>query len=89
MKMIVGTALVNICGRIIYCLLVSKSFEAVATGLHLSTVAIVDPTENIEDDVDSDEEDEIIKPSDNLILVGHVQNDTASLEVYSMSLMCR
>ncbi|ETN67655.1 wd-repeat protein [Anopheles darlingi] len=56
--------------------------DSAAIGLHLSTVAIVDPTENIEDDVDSDEEDEIIKPSDNLILVGHVQNDTASLEVY-------
>uniref|UniRef100_A0A2M4ACQ3 Putative wd40 repeat-containing protein n=1 Tax=Anopheles triannulatus TaxID=58253 RepID=A0A2M4ACQ3_9DIPT len=56
--------------------------DSAATGLHLSTVAIVDPTENIEDDVDSDEEDEIIKPSDNLILVGHVQNETASLEVY-------
>ncbi|XP_052860032.1 periodic tryptophan protein 1 homolog [Anopheles cruzii] len=52
------------------------------SGLHLSTVAIVDPAENIQDEDDSDAEDEIIKPSDNLILVGHVQNDSASMEVY-------
>lgn len=32
---------------------------------------------------DSEEEDDIIKPSDNLILVGHVEDDSASLEVYS------
>uniref|UniRef100_A0A182RXF8 WD repeat-containing protein 55 homolog n=1 Tax=Anopheles funestus TaxID=62324 RepID=A0A182RXF8_ANOFN len=51
-------------------------------GLHLSTVAVIDPEENIQDDEDSDAEDEIIKPTDNLILVGHVQNDSASMEVY-------
>lgn len=32
---------------------------------------------------DSEAEDDIIKPSDNLILVGHVEDDSASLEVYS------
>uniref|UniRef100_A0A182SS47 Uncharacterized protein n=1 Tax=Anopheles maculatus TaxID=74869 RepID=A0A182SS47_9DIPT len=56
--------------------------ETGTSGLHLSTVAVIDPTENIQDDEDSDAEDEIIKPSDNLILVGHVQNDSASMEVY-------
>ncbi|XP_053674920.1 periodic tryptophan protein 1 homolog [Anopheles nili] len=56
--------------------------ETETSGLHLSTVAVVDPEENIQDDDDSDAEDEIIKPTDNLILVGHVQNDSASMEVY-------
>uniref|UniRef100_A0A182WCM1 Anaphase-promoting complex subunit 4 WD40 domain-containing protein n=1 Tax=Anopheles minimus TaxID=112268 RepID=A0A182WCM1_9DIPT len=56
--------------------------ETGTSGLHLSTVAVVDPEENIGDDEDSDAEDEIIKPTDNLILVGHVQNDSASMEVY-------
>ncbi|XP_050074520.1 periodic tryptophan protein 1 homolog [Anopheles maculipalpis] len=56
--------------------------ETGTSGLHLSTVAVIDPTENIQDDEDSDAEDEIIKPTDNLILVGHVQNDSASMEVY-------
>lgn len=51
--------------------------------MRLSSVAVVDPEENIQDEDDSDAEDEIIKPTDNLILVGHVQNDTASMEVYS------
>ncbi|XP_058834035.1 periodic tryptophan protein 1 homolog [Topomyia yanbarensis] len=50
--------------------------------VRLSSVAIVDPAENIEDEEDSEAEDEVIKPSDNLILVGHVQNDSASMEVY-------
>uniref|UniRef100_A0A182QJ92 Uncharacterized protein n=1 Tax=Anopheles farauti TaxID=69004 RepID=A0A182QJ92_9DIPT len=56
--------------------------ETGTSGLHLSTVAVVDPTENIQDEDDSDAEDEIIKPTDNLILTGHVQNDSASMEVY-------
>lgn len=51
--------------------------------MRLSSVAVVDPDENIQDEADSDAEDEIIKPNDNLILVGHVQNDSASMEVYS------
>lgn len=32
---------------------------------------------------DSDEEDDIIKPEDNLLLVGHVESDASILEVYS------
>ncbi|CAD0195227.1 unnamed protein product [Chrysodeixis includens] len=31
---------------------------------------------------DSDEEDDIIKPNDNLLLVGHVESDASVLEVY-------
>ncbi|XP_061709081.1 periodic tryptophan protein 1 homolog [Cydia pomonella] len=34
------------------------------------------------DGPDSDEEDDIIKPSDNLLLVGHVESDASVLEVY-------
>lgn len=56
--------------------------EAGNNGLHLRSVAIVNPGENLEDEDDSDAEDEIIKPTDNLILVGHVQNDIASMEIY-------
>lgn len=33
---------------------------------------------------DSDEEDDIIKPNDNLVLVGHVEGATPILEVYGM-----
>uniref|UniRef100_A0A8D8ALE0 Periodic tryptophan protein 1 homolog n=3 Tax=Culex pipiens TaxID=7175 RepID=A0A8D8ALE0_CULPI len=50
--------------------------------VRLASVAVVDPAENIQDEDDSEAEDEIIKPTDNLILVGHVQNDSASMEVY-------
>ncbi|XP_055383831.1 periodic tryptophan protein 1 homolog [Condylostylus longicornis] len=45
-------------------------------------IAIVNENEQIEDEEDSEAEDEIIKPTDNLILVGHVQDDAASLEVW-------
>lgn len=43
-----------------------------------------DPYVTIPDDSDNDSEkgDEIIKPDDNLILVGHVVGDQATLEVY-------
>ncbi|XP_036334143.1 periodic tryptophan protein 1 homolog [Rhagoletis pomonella] len=45
--------------------------------------AVVDPREQFPDeDNDSEAEDEIIKPTDNLILVGHVQDDAASMEVW-------
>jgi len=35
-----------------------------------------------DDDDDSEKEDDIIKPEDNLILVGHVESDASVLEVY-------
>ncbi|XP_053687175.1 periodic tryptophan protein 1 homolog [Sabethes cyaneus] len=50
--------------------------------VRLGSVAVVDPAENIVDEDDSEAEDEIIKPTDNLILVGHVQNESATMEVY-------
>ncbi|XP_067628635.1 periodic tryptophan protein 1 homolog [Eurosta solidaginis] len=44
---------------------------------------VVDANEQLPDeDNDSEAEDEIIKPTDNLILVGHVQDDAASMEVW-------
>lgn len=36
----------------------------------------------VSDDADSDEEDDIIKPEDNLIVVGHVEGYASSLEIY-------
>ncbi|XP_061397125.1 periodic tryptophan protein 1 homolog [Musca vetustissima] len=44
---------------------------------------IVDPDHQLPDeDDDSEAEDEIIKPTDNLLLVGHVQDDAANMEVW-------
>jgi len=40
---------------------------------------------NDDDDDDSEKEDDIIKPEDNLILVGHVEGDASILEVYGKS----
>jgi hypothetical protein len=34
------------------------------------------------EDDDSEKEDDMINPKDNLILVGHVEGDTSILEVY-------
>lgn len=50
----------------------------------IGDIAIVDPAdgENVSDDDDSEAEDDIIKPNDNLLLVGHVDEDAAFLEVY-------
>ena len=48
-----------------------------------SMANIVDANEQLPDeDDDSEAEDEVIKPTDNLLLVGHVQDDAASLEVW-------
>jgi len=40
---------------------------------------------NNDDDDDSEREDDIIKPEDNLILVGHIEGDASILEVYGKS----
>lgn len=50
----------------------------------ISDIATVDPNddENASDGEDSEAEDDKIKPNDNLVLVGHVDDDAASLEVY-------
>jgi periodic tryptophan protein 1 len=50
--------------------------------LRLGDIAIVDPTENTEDVPDSEDEDDVIQKSDNLILVGRVEDNAATLEVY-------
>lgn len=50
--------------------------------IKLGSVVVIDPEDNVQDEEDSEAEDDIIKPSDNLILVGHVQNEIASMEVY-------
>lgn len=52
---------------------------------HISDVAEMnDQDESVEDVEDSEDEDDRIKPTDNLILAGHVDDDAASLEVFSM-----
>lgn len=38
--------------------------------------------DNFSESDDSDKEDEIIKPNDNLILVGRVDGDASILEIY-------
>lgn len=52
----------------------------------LKMTDVVEVTENEEiaddDDNDSEAEDDIIKPTDNLVLVGKVESDCSSLEVY-------
>lgn len=48
----------------------------------ISDIAAIDPNEHLSDADDSEAEDDVIKPSDNLVLVGHVDDDAASLEVY-------
>jgi len=57
-------------------------YETEVTGplLHIGDVVVPEPENRSEPD--TDEEDEVIKPTDNLILVGHVQNDYAQMEVY-------
>lgn len=48
----------------------------------IGDIAAIDPNEHFSDHEDSETEDDIIKPTDNLVLVGHVDDDAASLEVY-------
>lgn len=36
------------------------------------------------EDEDSEKEDDIIKPDDNLVIVGHVEGDASILEVFGM-----
>lgn len=49
---------------------------------NLGDVAVIDSTEQIQDDEDSEAEDDLIKTNDNLLIVGHVDDDAASLEVF-------
>lgn len=56
-----------------------------ASALGISSLAEL-PTaeENFSESDDSEKEDDVIKPTDNLILVGHVEGDASILEVHSM-----
>ncbi|EFA02231.2 periodic tryptophan protein 1 homolog [Tribolium castaneum] len=58
--------------------------EGTAEALGISSLADLqnNEEENFSESDDSDKEDEVIKPNDNLILVGHVEGDASSLEVY-------
>lgn len=49
---------------------------------NLGDVAVIDSSEQVQDDEDSEAEDDIIKANDNLLIVGHVDEDAASLEVF-------
>ena len=44
-----------------------------------------DANENFSDNDDSEREDEILKGDDNLILVGRVEGDASTMEVYGLS----
>lgn len=58
--------------------------ETTQPALKISDVVEVTENDQIADDSnDSEAEDDLIKPEDNLILVGRVEVDCASLEVYS------
>lgn len=50
---------------------------------NLGDVAVIDTAEQqLQDDEDSEAEDDLIKSDDNLLIVGHVDEDAASLEVF-------
>lgn len=51
-------------------------------GLRIGDVAVVEEDGQVPDEEDSEAEDEIIKRNDNLVLVGHIEDDAATLEVY-------
>lgn len=51
---------------------------------NLGDVAVIDSDQQIQDDDDSEAEDDLIKANDNLLIVGHVDDDAASLEVFGL-----
>ncbi|CAG9861106.1 unnamed protein product [Phyllotreta striolata] len=58
--------------------------ENTANALGIGSLAELDNAaeDNFSESDDSDKEDEVIKPTDNLILVAHVEGDASFLEVY-------
>lgn len=61
--------------------------EVAQSALRISDIVEVTADDRFPDlDSDSDDEDDIIKPEDNLVIVGRVEVDCSSLEVYSKSL---
>lgn len=58
--------------------------EVTQSALRISDIVEVTADDRYPDlDSDSDNEDDIIKPEDNLVIVGRVEVDCSSLEVYS------
>lgn len=55
---------------------------------NLGDVAVIDSSEQVQDDEDSEAEDDLIKSDDNLLIVGHVDEDAASLEVFGTLFCC-
>jgi len=51
-------------------------------GMRIGDVAVIEPAEEIPDEDDSEAEDDVIKRTDNLLLVGHIEDDAATMEVY-------
>lgn len=49
---------------------------------------MINPEEDENSESDSEKEDDVIKPDDNLILVGHVEGDASVLEVYGKLTFC-
>lgn len=61
---------------------VSKLLQLGQLSIHASSEDDPYITVKDENDIDSEDEDNVILPSDNLIVVGHVDGDAAILEVY-------
>lgn len=64
-------------------------YDSESTNIHCNIANIVsfgkdgkDPLITQEDDDDSDKENDILKDTDNLLVVGHVEDDASILEVY-------
>lgn len=57
--------------------------ETNTPALNIGDIVELDPNEAVQDDDDdSDAEDDVIKPTDNLILVGRMAEDAANMEIF-------
>lgn len=60
-----------------------KYDEEEGTGLGIDSAVEVGNEENVAfSDSDTEKEDDIIKPDDNLVIVGHVEGDASILEIF-------
>lgn len=57
---------------------------AEALGIHTLAELPAEAEDHFSESDDSEKEDDLIKPSDNLILVGHVEGDASILEVHGI-----
>lgn len=55
-----------------------------ALGIHSLAELPTEAEDHFSESDDSEKEDDLIKPTDNLILVGHVEGDASILEVHGM-----